>query len=99
MRGRLLAAVALVAVSGTAVAQARTPHHRAVHHRASRVSAQVSTTAPAPPTARMVAPTPMSTTIPTTPMANVVPQGPQQSLREALVRTYATNPTLLAQRQ
>jgi outer membrane protein len=95
MRGRLLAAVALVAMSGTASAEARSPHHRAVHHRGARASAQVSTTTPAPPTARVVAPTPM----PTTPMANVVPQGPQQSLREALVRTYATNPTLMAQRQ
>ena len=32
-------------------------------------------------------------------MAPVVPAGPPQSLREALVKTYATNPTLMAQRQ
>jgi outer membrane protein len=61
MRGRLLAAVAMVALSGAAFGQTRT----------------------------MVAPPPPAAT----------PQGPTQSLREALVKTYATNPTLMAQRQ
>jgi len=91
MRGRLLAAVAMVAMSATANAQARAPHHRAARHRA-----PVATTpAPTPaPRATLVPPAPAPT-----PMASVVPAGPQQSLREALVKTYATNPTLMAQRQ
>jgi outer membrane protein len=58
----MLAAVAMVALSGAAFGQART------------------TVAP-PPSAPAPAP------------------GPTQSLREALVKTYATNPTLMAQRQ
>jgi outer membrane protein len=58
----MLAAVAMVALSGAAFGQART------------------TVAPPPP-----APAPAP--------------GPTQSLREALVKTYATNPTLMAQRQ
>ncbi|HMG47322.1 MAG TPA: TolC family outer membrane protein [Allosphingosinicella sp.] len=59
MRGRMLAAVATVALSGAAFGQTRT----------------------------VVAPPPAPA------------QGPTQSLREALVKTYATNPTLMAQRQ
>jgi len=59
MRGRLLAAVAMVALSGAAFGQAQ------------------PTAVPPPATS----------------------QGPTQSLREALVKTYATNPTLMAERQ
>jgi outer membrane protein len=88
MRGRLLAAVALVAMSGTALARA--PHHRAARHRAPVAAAS----APAAARATIVTPAPAPVQ-----MAPVVPAGPQQSLREALVRTYATNPTLMAQRQ
>jgi len=60
MRGRLLAAVAMVALSGAAFAQ----------------------------TGSGVAPPPAA-----------AGQGPTQSLREALVKTYASNPTLMAERQ
>src|SRR5207253_1118291 len=73
------------AMSGTAFAQAQAPRHRAARHP---VAAPVAAT-PAPPHATIV----------TTPMAPVTPAGPQQSLREALVKTYAGNPTLMAQRQ
>jgi outer membrane protein len=59
MRGRMLAAVATIALSGAAFGQ----------------------------TATMVVPPPATT------------PGPTQSLREALVKTYHTNPTLMAQRQ
>jgi outer membrane protein len=88
MRGRLLAAVAMVAMSGTAFAQARAPHHRATRHAAP------AATAPAPPSATVVTPAPIPVQA-----APVDPAGPQQSLREALVKTYASNPTLMAQRQ
>jgi outer membrane protein len=88
MRGRLLAAVAMMAMSGTAFAQARAPHHRAARHPAPVV------TIPAPPRATITAPAPAPVQ-----MTPVVPAGPPQSLREALVKTYATNPTLMAQRQ
>jgi len=84
MRGRLLAAVAMIAMSGTAFAQARAPRHRAARQP---VAAPVVTTPAAPRATIMSAPAP------------VTPAGPQQSLREALVRTYASNPTLMAQRQ
>jgi outer membrane protein len=94
MRGRLLAAVAMVAMSGTAFAQARPAHHRVVHHRAARAPVAAPVTTPAPPRAAVVTPAPMAEA-----MAPVTPPGPQQSLREALVKTYATNPTLMAQRQ
>ncbi len=60
MRGRVLAAAGMVALSGVAYAQ----------------------NAAAPP-----------------PQAQPAAQGPTQSLREALVKTYNTNPTLMAQRQ
>jgi len=60
MRGRMLAAVATVALSGAAFGQTQTA------------------VAPPPP---------------------AVAPGPTQSLREALVRTYHSNPTLMAQRQ
>jgi outer membrane protein len=94
MRGRLLAAVAMVAMSGS-FAEARPAHHRVTHHRAPRaVAAAPHVAAPAAPRAAVVAPAPMVES-----MAPVTPPGPQQSLREALVRTYATNPTLMAQRQ
>ncbi|MEA3030807.1 MAG: outer membrane protein [Sphingomonadales bacterium] len=59
MRGRMLAAVAMVALSGAAFGQAQT--------------------AAVPPPA--------------------AGQGPTQSLRGALVKTYASNPTLMAERQ
>jgi outer membrane protein len=87
MRGHLLAAVAMVAMSGTAFAQA---HHRTPRHRAAALVVRTV----APPRAAVVTPAPMAA-----PMAPVVPAGPPQSLREALVETYATNPTLMAQRQ
>jgi len=87
MRGHLLAAVAMVAMSGTALGQARSPHHRAVRHPAP--AATVTT-----PRA-VVTPAPA----PSTPIEPAVPLGPPQSLRDALVRTYASNPTLMAQRQ
>jgi len=90
MRGPLLAAVALVAFSSAAFAEARTPRHRATRH-----AAPVATV-PTPPTATMVqrVSRPVATQ-----MEPVVPAGPPQSLRGALVRTYASNPTLMAQRQ
>jgi outer membrane protein len=59
MRGRMLAAVAMIALSGAAYGQAP------------------AAVAPPPPESA----------------------GPAQSLREALVQTYATNPTLMAERQ
>src|ERR1700710_3056516 len=91
MRARLLAAVAMVAMSGPASAQARAPHHRVVRHRTHAATSP----APAPaPRAAIVRPAPVAVQ-----MAPAVPAGPQQSLREALVRTYASNPTLMAQRQ
>jgi outer membrane protein len=89
MRGALLAAVAMVALGAAANAQARTPHHRAARHRA--------------PVAATPAPTPRAAIVRPAPevpqMASPVPAGPQQNLREALARTYASNPTLMAQRQ
>jgi outer membrane protein len=60
MRGRMLAAVAMVALSGAAFGQTQTA------------------VAPPPPTAA---------------------PGPTRSLREALVNTYRTNPTLMGERQ
>jgi len=60
MRGSMLAAVAMVALSGAALGQTQT-----------------AVAPPPPATAR----------------------GPTQSLREALVKTYNSNPTLMAQRQ
>src|SRR5436190_5888956 len=90
MRGRLLAAVALVAISSAAFAQTRTPRHRATRH-----AAPVATV-PTPPTATVMQR--VSRPVPTQ-MEPVVPAGPPQSLRGALVRTYASNPTLMAQRQ
>ena len=92
MRGYLLAAVALAAMSGAAMIQARPVHHRAPHHRAAAAAAPAPA-APAPPRATIVTPPVVA------PMAPVTPPGPQQSLREALVKTYATNPTLMAERQ
>ena len=91
MRGPLLAAVAMVAISASAHAQARALHHRGARHRAPVATAPAPTPAPR---ATLVPPAPASVQ-----MAPVVPAGPRQSLREALVRTYATNPTLMAQRQ
>lgn len=93
MRGRLLAAVAMVAMSGS-FAEARPAHHRAAHHRAARTPAAAPVATPAPPPAAVVTPAPMVES-----MAPVTPPGPQQSLREALVKTYAANPTLMAERQ
>jgi outer membrane protein len=91
MRGRLLAAVAMVAMGWTASVGARPAHHRAPHHRTARAPAPAT---PTPPRAAIVAPAPMDAAL-----APATPPGPQQSLRETLVRTYASNPTLMAQRQ
>jgi len=93
MRGYLLAAVALVAMSGAFMVEARPVHHRAPHHRAARAAAAAPATT-APPRATIVTPPVVAA-----PMAPANPPGPQQSLREALVRTYASNPTLMAERQ
>ena len=95
MRGSLLAAAAIIAMSGSALAAARPAHHRASHHRAprARAAAPVARTAE-PPRAAVATPV-----LAPAPMPPATPPGPQQSLREALSRTYASNPTLMAERQ
>ncbi len=92
MRSALLAAVgiAAIAMSGAADAQTRT--------RRSPAPAPAQTMNPRSQTQAFV-PNPSRAPAATTPAAAPVDYGREQSLRDALVRTYQTNPTLMAERQ
>ena len=91
MRGALLAAVAAVAISGAVDAQARAPH-RTPRPRA----VAVARTNGGPPA---VAPTMGTRPTVSRAVPAQAPVGPPETLRDALIKTYRTNPTLMAQRQ
>src|SRR6218665_2705220 len=87
MRSALLAAagVGAIAISGAAMAQSRTT--RAAPARIAPAQTQVFVPNPAnAPAAATAAPAPVA-------------YGREQTLRGALVRTYQSNPTLMAERQ
>ena len=91
MRSALLAAagIAAIAMSGAADAQTRT--RRAPTPAPAAISPRAQTQA--------FVPNPTQAPAATTPAAAPVDYGREQTLRDALVRTYQSNPTLMAQRQ
>jgi len=90
MRSALLAAVgvAAIAMSGAAMAQ----------NRAAPRTTRPAQTTPRSQTQAFV-PNPTPAPMATTPAPAPVDYGREQTLRDALVRTYRTNPTLMAERQ
>ena len=90
MRSALLAAVgvAAIAMSGAADAQTRTR----------RSSPPSQTRSPQSQTQAFV-PNPARAPAATTPAAAPIDYGREQTLRDALIRTYRSNPTLMAERQ
>lgn len=91
MRSALLTAagVAAIAMSGAAVAQTRARHHAPAPAPAASPRSQTQAFVPNPSRAPAA----------TTPAPAPVDYGREQNLRDALIRTYQTNPTLMAERQ